>query len=203
MIMKRFVPLHPHDNQRGAVLVIALIMLLLTTLIVVASFQMGTSNLVVVSNLESRQQTQKAAEATLEIAVHHIESLIDSLGSDEFGVPDLYCAGRKYHRCFDLDGDGSDDLEVDLTTQPPRCIGTTRIRNNGLDATDPNQQGCFLGTPQIGAVEGSESNGYSLCSTADWDLVARAVDLSTGSETRVRQGVGRRGSNNDIPADCQ
>ncbi|MFB1486227.1 MULTISPECIES: PilX N-terminal domain-containing pilus assembly protein [unclassified Thiocapsa] len=201
--MQQFVQLYQHDNQRGAVLVIALIMLLLTTLIVVASFQMGTSNLLVVSNLESRQQTQKAAEATLEFAVdaRYINILIDSVAPGSTTAP-FYCKGQKNHKCFDLDGDGSDDLEVDLTTQPPRCIGTTGLLNNQL-TTEPDDQGCFLGTLQIGAVEGSDSKGYSLCSTADWDLVARAVDLATGSETRVRQGVGRRVSNNDIPPECQ
>ena len=200
--MKRRDDHHRQCGERRAVLVIALIMLLLTTLIVVSTFEMGTSNLVVVSNLESRQQTQKAAEATLEIAAQRMEILIDSLtpGSQ---TAIFFCEGRKNHRCIDLDGDGSDDIEVDLMTPPPRCIGTTAIYNNSLSPTKDEEKGCFLGTQQIGAVDGSESTGLSLCSLSNWDLLARAVDLSTGSEAHVRQGIGIRVSNNDIPPECQ
>ena len=42
---------HSRRSVRGAVLVIALIMLVLTTLIAVSVFEMGSSNLLVITNL--------------------------------------------------------------------------------------------------------------------------------------------------------
>ncbi len=187
-------------QQRGAVLVIALIMLLLTTLIGVSVFDMGSSNLAVVSNLENKRQVEKAAEATLEAAVNDLPLLIESL-SAESPKAVFFCEGRKNHKCFDVNGDGSSDIEVDLVPAPS-CIGMTPIKNNELDATDINDQGCFIGTQQVGVVGGSGSSGQSLCSGSVWDLRARAVDFSSGAQARVRQGISIRVSNNDIATAC-
>jgi Tfp pilus assembly protein PilX len=188
-------------QERGAVLVIALIMLLLATLVAVSVFDMGSSNLVVVSNLENKQQVEKAAEATLEIAVNDLPLLIESL-SPESPKAVFFCEGRKNHECFDINGDGSADIEVDLANPPPSCIGMTPITNNQLDATDINDQGCFIGTQQVGVVGGSGSGGQSLCSGSVWDLRARAIDLSSGAWAQVRQGISIRVSNNDVATAC-
>lgn len=188
-------------QERGTVLVIALIMLLLTTLIGVSVFDMGSSNLAVVSNLESRRQVEKAAEATLEAAVNDLPLLIESLPAESPKAV-FFCEGRKNHKCYDINGDGSSDIEVDLANPAPSCIGMTPITNNQLDATDINDQGCFIGTQQVGIVGGSGSGGQSLCSGSVWDLRARAIDLSSGAQARVRQGISIRVSNNDIATAC-
>ncbi len=187
--------------QQGAVLVIALIMLLITTLIAISAFEMGGNNLIVVSNLEGRGQAQKAAEAALEIAVADLSLLIDSLGTNSQRAV-YYCQGKKNHRCYDINGDGQIDIEVDLANPLPQCIRLDRQRNNDLDPADRSDQGCFLGAQQVGAVDGATSAGMSMCSNAIWDIWARAVDLDSQAEARVRQGVGIRVSINDTDILC-
>jgi Tfp pilus assembly protein PilX len=188
-------------RQRGAVLVIALIMLLLTTLIALSVFDMGSSNLALVSNLENKRQVEMAAEATLEAAVDELPLLIESLSLASPKAV-FFCEGRKNHQCFDINGDGASDIEVDLANPAPNCIGMTPITNDDLEATDINDQGCFIGTQQVGLAGGSGSAGQSLCSWSVWDLRALATDLSSGAQARVRQGIRVRVSNNDIATAC-
>lgn len=188
-------------RQQGAVLVIALIMLLITTLIAISAFDMGSNNLHVVANLEGRQQAQKAAEAALEIAVSDLTLLIDSLGINSQRAV-YYCQGKKNHRCYDINGDGQIDIEVDLANPLPQCIRLARQRNNDLDPADRSDQGCFLGAQQVGSIDGAASGGMSMCSNAIWDIWARAVDLDSQAEARIRQGVGIRVSINDTDTLC-
>jgi hypothetical protein len=189
------------ESQLGAVLVVAMIMLLITTLIALSVFDMGSNNVIVVHNLESRQQVKTAAEAALEVAVTDLSLLIESLVVGSQAAVFL-CEGRKNHKCFDIDGDGSWDIEVDLTTPPPRCVGLTPVLNDTLDPTDLDDQGCFIGVQQVGAVDGAHAGGLSLCSGSIWDLRARAVDLVSDTQAHVRQGISIRVSNNDADTAC-
>jgi hypothetical protein len=183
--------------EQGAVLVIALIMLLVTTLIAVATFEMGSSNFLVVANLEAQRQAQKAAESTLEEAITRWDL--------EDKVPP--CQGRTNHRCVDINGDGIDDIDIALDDPSPVCISVSPITNDSLDPADSADQGCFIGKAQTGAVDGSGSGGMSMCSDAVWDIHATVTDLpwSDSQPVRaiVRQGLGVRESNNSIPHECR
>jgi hypothetical protein len=191
--------------EHGAVLVIALIMLLVTTLIAVATFEMGSTNFLVVANLEAQRQAQKAAESTLEEAITLWTKLKDSLVIEDEAV--FYCQGRKNHKCVDVNEDGTDDIDIALDNPDPVCISVSPIANDSLDPTDLADQGCFIGKAQTGAVEGSGSGRMSMCSDAVWDIYATVTDLpwsdSRPARASVRQGVGVRESNNSIPDECR
>lgn len=194
--------------QGGAVLVIALVMLLVASLVAVATFEIGSNNFLVVANLESQRQAQKAAEAALEEALTKWTQLRDSLIIHDEAV--FYCQGRKNHKCIDLNEDAIADIDVYLDDPNPFCTSVLPITNDELelnDPDDPDAQGCFIGTPQTGAVDGSGSGGMSMCSLAVWDIHANVKDLpwsdSKPSRATVRQGVGVRESNNSIPDECR
>ncbi|MCG6985308.1 MAG: hypothetical protein LJE61_08950 [Thiocapsa sp.] len=201
-MMIRFVP--KHARERGAVLVIALIMLLVTTLVAVSTFEMGSGNFAVVANLESQRQAEKAAEAALEEAITGLPVLIRSLTATGAEAPGavFYCEGERNRKCYDFNGDGARDFEVDLTAPAPTCVLASPIPIDALVVDAPGDQGCFVGAPQTGAVDGASPGGFSLCSNSVWDLWARGLDLVTGAQARVRQGIGIRVSNNDIATAC-
>src|SRR5207302_6258410 len=54
----------PH-RQRGATLIVSLIMLLLITLLAVSSFTLGKGNLQIVGNMQQRQQAFAAAQGAV------------------------------------------------------------------------------------------------------------------------------------------
>lgn len=58
-----------YQQQRGAILVVGLIMLVLITLMVTTAFTLGTSNLRSVGNMQSREETIAAANAAIEIVL--------------------------------------------------------------------------------------------------------------------------------------
>lgn len=58
-----------HRSQRGATLIVALIMLVLITLVMVSGFSLSTSNLKSVGNMQAREESVAAANRALEVVI--------------------------------------------------------------------------------------------------------------------------------------
>ncbi|WP_151705072.1 PilX N-terminal domain-containing pilus assembly protein [Nitrincola alkalilacustris] len=171
------------QKQRGAVLAIALIMLLLITLMAVTSFNMSRSNLQVTANLENRTQAIMMADAALEEAIS--TTLFFNNPNNVF----INSCETNNTKCYDINADGNNDITV--TVQPPQCIIVAPITNSDLNIEDPNDVGCLI-----------ETGANSLCADSIWDLQAVAVDNLTAAQATVRQGVGVRVSLNNVAAAC-
>ncbi|NND66983.1 MAG: hypothetical protein HKN19_05285 [Halioglobus sp.] len=177
-------PTISRSKERGVVMFVSLILLIALTLIVVTSSNIVQANLKVVQNLESREMVRFAAMAALEEAV----------SSDRFAsnpeamfLESCEVANRK---CYDFNGDGVDDITVDMAT--PACIIVTPIRNDDLDVfNSPEEASCFL-PPGV----------YSMCANSVWELQATARDALTGAEISVRQGVSIQTTLNVIDTAC-
>ena len=170
---------HSRRSVRGAVLVIALIMLVLTTLIAVSVFEMGSSNLLVITNLEDRFQLEKSAQAAIETLIHRQAGESRLFVSCPVNFP-------PDSQEFDLNGDGTSDVRVDF--DQPRCVGTTPVKGNDLDWLDPTDHACM--DPRWPCI-------WLIC-----DIRATGRDLASGAEARVRQGVRVRVLNADLAVAC-
>jgi Tfp pilus assembly protein PilX len=181
--------------QKGAVLVVALIMLLLITVLGVSSFNMSKGNLQIAGNLQSRQQAASLAHAAIE----------EAISSTTFiqGVFSTNCALEgQPARCTDINGDGVNDVAVRVTQA--NCVLVQALRNDdlNLNPTSPNA-GCAVGaTSTAFGVSGAGTGENSLCSTALWDLNALGRDLLLSTEVGVRQGVRLIVMNNDVVTWC-
>ena len=91
-------------RQRGATLIVALIMLALITLLVVNAFTLSSSNLRAVGNMQSREETMAAANQAIERMVS--TPFYNALGTQTWNV--------------DINKDGTNDYVV--TTALPTCI---------------------------------------------------------------------------------
>src|SRR5512140_1791526 len=125
----------PMRNQKGATLLIGLIMLVLLTLMAVTSFNLGKSNLQIVGNMQFRAETERAAEEAVESAI----SLPSSVS-----VPSA--------SSVDVNGDGKPDVAVTIT---PILVQANIKKNSALDLTDPGQLGCTLGAGQAFGIVGA------------------------------------------------
>lgn len=94
----------PSGRQRGATLIVALIMLALITLLVVNAFTLSSSNLRAVGNMQSREETMAAANQAIERMVS--TPFYNALGTQTWAV--------------DINKDGTNDYQV--TTAPATCI---------------------------------------------------------------------------------
>jgi Tfp pilus assembly protein PilX len=191
-------------SQRGLTLVVGLILLVLTTLIVLASFHLGRSNLSIVGNAQHRDEALGAAQQTIEAAVNSPQ-LTTSPGS-VFTVP---CAGFPANSlCYDVNADGVNDVVVQLVPTPT-CVKSQPIPLTSLDLNNANDQICAAGVSQ-GSFGIGGASGNSSCSNTTWDVRAVARDLdpsgaataSQGTTAVVSQGIAVRVMTDDVATAC-
>lgn len=170
-------------RQRGVVLLVGLVMLLMVTLMAISGFNMVKVNQQVAGNMESRTQAMVAANAAIEEAIS--STLFFKQPENIF----VNSCGSGNAKCYDFNDDGVNDVTVTVTK--PSCVIVTPILNNNLDVTDPNDVGCII-----------EGGKESLCVDSVWNLEAVAEDNLTGAQATVRQGVSVRVSLNNITSGC-
>lgn len=186
-------------QQRGIALVVSLIILVLMTLLAVTSFNMGKNDLNVMGNMQQRDQASDAAVSVLENTISST-TFMNSPTSAIIGN----CSGANVTNanCFDVNGDGTDDVKVAITPTPS-CVMAQVILNSSLNMADPEELGCAVGVSnQSGIAGGSSSTGASLCANTVWELNAVATDLSSGAQSSVSAGAAARTSTDNVAAAC-
>lgn len=168
-------PLARGAGQRGAALLIGMIMLLLITLVVTAAFNLSNANLTAVGNLQTRNEAVAAANRAIEEAA---SSLLVP-GSD--GSPSL-SPPQPTVSLVDINNDGVTDYTVNVAA--PVCVRATKaLDSGGGGSTGPG-----------GVTGGASSSGSGLATLPDqynsvWDISTTVTDSVTGTSTAVRQGV--------------
>jgi Tfp pilus assembly protein PilX len=169
---------HPR-RQRGATLIVSLIMLLLITLMAISSFTLGKSNLQIVGNMQQRQQAFAAAQSAVATVISSIQFTVTP--TNAIAAP---CAGPNTV-CVDANGDGVTDDNVTVTVV---CDSIQPIPVTAA-FSDPTLYNCVIGYPPDTGVVGS-TNGNSMCSNSVWDVQASATDTVSGANAVIDQGVG-------------
>jgi Tfp pilus assembly protein PilX len=196
-------------SQRGVTLLVGLIMLVLATLLVLATFHLGRSNLDIVTNVQQRDEGLGAAQQTIEAAVN--SPLLTTNPAAIFTTPcPAFSAANPNTLCYDVNNDGVDDVKVEITP-PPTCVKAKPILTTdpSLKYDDPNDQPCATQVSQQSFGVGGPSNN-SNCSSTVWDIraVARTLDPSgtavagQGAAPVVNQGVALRVGTDQVATSC-
>ncbi|MEK8078885.1 pilus assembly PilX family protein [Pseudomonas sp. XK-1] len=212
-------------RQRGIVLMVALIMLLLVSLMVISGFNLSQTNLQVVHNLESRALAKQAA----------IRALEEAVSSNLFLTGTVFpVACEQANRvCYDLNGDGANDIAVQVTLG---CTIAKTLTNaevltrsaaysaaEAAEAGDAEADGGSgaetvedpsvetlpqlpVASPWLTCIGGGQASdiggGTSQCADVVWDFVATATDLQTGAQAQVRQGLATPADINQVSNVC-
>ena len=172
--------------QRGLSLIVALIMLLIMTVTLMMLFKMSNTGTQIVGNMQFRNEALASAEGAIQEVLSTTRMFLSP--NTLFLTA---CNGSFNSRCYDINDDGDDDVQVDVA--PPQCVQYTIIPNASLNFAVPNQRICAVGESQNFGVEGADS-GNSLCTNTLWEVRARAGDIAatgaTGASVTVVQGVG-------------
>ena len=169
--------------QRGATLVIGMIMLILVTLFVLAAINMSTVNLRIMGNEQARNESIAAAQQAIEQVVSR----------------DFTTAPAAVTIPVDINGDGTVDYSVAVAQ--PTCLNSVPIKLASLkpinaDGTvNTNDAQCEVGGPvRSSGIAGSAGTGNSLCANTQWEINATTSDAATGSgaAVTVHQGIGTR-----------
>ena len=166
------------QRQRGTVLVIGLIMLVLITLMVTVAYKFSTTNLKSVGNMQSRNEATASATKAIEQVV----------GSWNFGTAPVADEIN-----VDIDNDGVTDYIVKVAA--PVCVkatATTITADLGGDCP-PGSDGLFH-------PENCPKESTSIFNTV-WDIDATATS-SSGTRVRVRQGISKSISKDQCDAAC-
>jgi len=181
------------SSQHGAVLIVALILLVLITLIGVSTASLINSNTKVLANFEGRAAVKSAAISALQQAIAR-----GTLVSSDVVFANPCTTSRT--TCIDANGDGAlvAGQDILVTISDIKCISAAIISNDELDVfSSLEDQSCYQ-PPQAA----NPGNNDSLCAEATWDVAATAVDPITGASSTVRQGLSTRTQANLISTAC-
>ncbi len=182
------------QTQRGATLIITLVMLVVLTLFAITSLNTANSNLKVVGNMQARTEAANIAQEAIETVIS--STLFTTNPANAVLAP----CGSANTLCTDINSDGVTDYTTVLNPAP-RCITVTPILNSALVLTNADDLGCSSGQVQAFGVSGAVS-GESLCSNAVWEITAVTTGASSGATATVIQGVGTRISADAAGSSC-
>ena len=186
--MKRTMP----RQQRGVTLVTALIMLILLTLMVLASANLGNSSLQAVGNMQQRSDVYAAAQEAVETAL----SKTDFYKTPDSPISDQ-CNSAVNTRCVDTNGDGVTDVTVTLGTTT--CVtAQPYIPPNPADMQEVT---CAQEQDQT-SLSTEQKQVNSACWDTVWELRALAKDVTTNATVTYVQGVAVPVSGADVPGAC-
>ncbi len=181
-------------SQRGATLMIALIMLVLLTMFALSALNSGTISLKITGNMQARNEALNTAQQSIETVLS--SPLFISNPANAVLNP----CGAANTICTDINGDGTPDYTTRLTPQPA-CVSVRPIKVVELTLTNTEDLGCAAGQTQQFGVAGSVS-GDSLCANTIWEITAVTTGNDTGAKVTVTQGIGARVSVDDTAGAC-
>lgn len=155
--------------ERGSVLIISLIMLVVLTLLAVSAINMSTVTLRTVNSMQTRVEAMSAAQNAIEQIVN--TNFVDSGNLSTF--PKTYTvaayAGRSYS----------------VAVGRPCLKQIDTIKNSSLKLTVPEDVKCYDTT----------TNPYSACANTVWQLNATVNEGFFGTNISLTQGIGLRMDN--------
>lgn len=171
-------------SQRGAALIVSLIMLLLITILAVTAFRLGKSNLQIVGNIQQRSQDIGSAQTAIDQVISTTQFTFtptDAVTNPCNGVPNTLCTAAT--------GGTGTDIKVTLQLN---CDSIQPITTTQLNWNNAQDQGCLKSQTNgaSGIVNGSSNN--SECANSVWNVHASANDTVTQATATVDEGVGIR-----------
>lgn len=153
------------DNQRGATLITALVMLVVLTMLVLSAINSSTINLRIAGNAQIQEEVVAAAQQG-----------IDVMMSNNFTFNPVASSVS-----VDINNDGQSEYTAQVGL--PVCNGTTVLKaNDPIISTIPE---CRKGNKYD-----PNDTSTSDCALQQWDLNSTVNDPRTGASVTLHQGVG-------------
>ena len=179
-------------GQRGAVLFVGLIMLILITLIAVSAIRLAKTNMLIAGNEQFQMEAESAANYHLDQALNTENFTATQLIADPNTLPAF------------AEGSGASNSQeykvtINSPTNPTKCKRYRYLKKSELVAAGNvvpiGNIACFGGTGGSGitmVVDSASLNDNSLCATSLWEMTAEIEVPDTGTKAQVTQGVEMR-----------
>lgn len=159
------------QRQRGIVLIISLIMLMVLTLIAVSAIRLSTVNLRTIANSQSRTEAMSTAQRTIDLILS--SNFTDNIAGTAQTLT-VTEGGKSYS----------------VVVARPCLVRTVPVQNISLDITKADDLKCL----------DTLSNPYSACADTVWQLQATSTSGWFGANVSVTQGTGIRMDNGAVTA---
>ncbi len=193
--------MRPMHKQKGVVLLIGMMMLILLTLMAVAALKFGTSNFALVNNQQTRGEAIRSAEQVIDQLINNQEIALANnanLFNTTYTCNGVALAANQIP--IGIVSATACDYRVVVNT--PVCIKRLPIKQASLNFAVADDLGCSKSVDQASlGVEGAAA-GDSLCSEVTWDVSATANDAFQQNNVTVTQGVGQRVASTKVNAVC-
>lgn len=188
--------------QRGATLIVALVMLILLSILAVSSLNIGRGSLQVVSNAQSQAVATDAAQAIINQVVSTPAFTETPNAVLEYNCPAGFTATPN-SRCVFVNDANDTKTVVQVTLSPtPACVQSRALPTAELDLTKSEDLGCTQGfSGQNYGIEGAGAVS-SLCANSMWEITAQANDPVSNAQAVVTQGVTVRVSMDSAATAC-
>jgi len=166
------------SKERGATLIVGLIMLVVLTLLVLSAIRSSNINLRVAGNMQKQAESSAAAQQAIE------QVISTDFTADLAAVPAPIAV--------DVNNDGVADYTV---TPSATCLSSAPVKMSDLDPAAAADKFCFqsASSSNSGIIGGTApTTGNSVCNQTQWDVAATAQDPVSGATTEVHQGVSMR-----------
>lgn len=150
-----------HSRQRGMVLILSLIMLVVLTLLAISAIRLSTVNLRAVANSQVRSEAMSAAQRAIDLILS--SNFTDNIA----GTQQVLTVTE-----------GSKNYTVSIAR--PCLVTLTPIKNVDLDISNAEDGKCV----------DTVSNPYSACAQTIWQLQANASSGWFGVNVTLTQGIG-------------
>jgi Tfp pilus assembly protein PilX len=190
-------------RERGAVLLIVLVLLMALVWFAMSAMRIGRQNLTIVGNRQAETHATAAAQNAIE---HTISS--DAFTKDPAAVAAVPIP-------VDIDGDGTADFTAMLDPQP-KCVRIRPMKANEITVSDiekmiaTSRTGCLGSTQQAGTANGGfveaggpVAAGNTPCFLTEWKVSAAVNDPVTHTDVAVHQGVRIRLLKEDAENSCK
>jgi type II secretory pathway pseudopilin PulG len=184
------------SSQRGATLVVALVILVLLALLGLGAYQTSVTDQKASGNMQARTEALNAAQETIETVISSRQFVVDP--SNAIATP---CEGPNTW-CSDLNGDGVPEYKTKLLPAPA-CVTTKVLKVAELDLNSSEDLSCAVGQSQQFGVAGADTAaGDSLCANTMWEVTAETTAVTGGAKVTVSQGIGLRVGTDEMSGAC-
>ena len=173
---------HFAKHQRGATLVISLVMLVMLTLFAISAINLSTTNLNIVGNMQARMEAQSAGKQAIELVLSSAANFLTPV-AQSINV--------------DVNNDGTTDYTADVDI--PACYSSKGITNAELIPAPPAtisaaDQNCISSVqdPGTGVYIANAPSSQSWCYDQKWAITATVNDNRTGAKVVQHQGTSLR-----------
>ncbi len=162
-------------KQRGAVLFLALMLMVVLTLLVLSAVRSGNTNLHIAGNMQQQAEGTAAAQQAIEQVVSADFTTITAASTVSV------TNGSTAHN---------------VAVAQPVCIGLFPLLNN--DPSLPPGSTCITGNNNgnngnlIVSASGVPPKAATSCYTQQWDVQATVLDNNSGATTTLHQGMSRK-----------